>query len=162
MVSAISYAQYHLCSWYPSPFLPFLPPLLPPFLPLFPPSLCPFLSPPSLIRHIPHNLPNLAGPCNIKRRNSSLSQQEFLEKLVTKVKTTQLSNTFLVFYFLVRFAYTEPVILTGMSDQSVSNHFQVKQWTSDIILGMLFELWLYSYNCQSNGYDFLMQYLFRI
>ena len=98
---------------------------LPPFLPLFPPSPCPFLSPLSLLRHIPHNLPNLAGPCNIKRRNSSLSQQEFLEKLVTKVKTTQHSNTFLVFCFLVRFAYTEPVILTGMSDQSVSNHFQV-------------------------------------
>ena len=95
-------------------FSPFFPPSLP--------SLCPFLSPPSLLRHIPHNLPNLAGPCNIKRRNSSLSQQEFLEKLVTKVKTTQLSNTFLVFYFLVRFAYSEPVILTSWHVRSVAKY----------------------------------------
>ena len=93
----------------------------------------PFL--PSLLRYIPHNLPNLVGPCNIKRRNSSLSQLEFLEKLVTKVITTQHFYTIcLLFRFLVRFAYTEPVILTGMSDQSVRSHFQVKQLTSDVIL----------------------------
>ena len=108
-------------------------------LPSLPSSLLSFL--PSLLRYIPHNLPNLVGTCNIKRRNSSLSQLEFLEKLVTTCNynhTTFL--TCLLFCFLVRFAYTEPVILTGMSDQSVRNHFQVKQLTSDVIL-MLFELW---------------------
>ena len=46
---------------------------------------------------VQHNLPDLTGPCNIQKRNASLSQLEFLEK----------------------FAYTEPVILEGISDQTL-------------------------------------------
>lgn len=46
---------------------------------------------------VQHNLPNLSGPCNIQRRNASLSQLEFLEK----------------------YAYSEPVILEGVSDQTM-------------------------------------------
>ena len=44
---------------------------------------------------VAHNLPDLAEPCNIKRKNASLSQLEFLEE----------------------FAYSEPVILYELSDQ---------------------------------------------
>ena len=46
---------------------------------------------------VPHSLPDLTGPCTIQRRNASLSQLEFLEK----------------------FANTEPVILEGVSDQTL-------------------------------------------
>ena len=46
---------------------------------------------------IPHDLPDLGGPCNIQRRNASLSQLEFVEK----------------------FSRTEPVILEGVSDQTL-------------------------------------------
>ena len=31
-------------------------------------------------RHIPHTLPELVGECNIKRRNTSLSQMDFLRE----------------------------------------------------------------------------------
>ena len=46
---------------------------------------------------IPHSLPDLTGPCSIKVINSSLSDSDFLKM----------------------FAYTEPVVLKGMSDQSL-------------------------------------------
>ena len=49
---------------------------------------------------VPHNLTDLTGPCNIKRRNATLTQLEFLEK----------------------FSQTEPVILEGISDQNLFKH----------------------------------------
>lgn len=54
--------------------------------------------------YMPHSLPDLTGPCSIKVVNSSLSQSDFLKT----------------------FAYTEPVILKGMSEQSLFRSHSTK------------------------------------
>lgn len=53
---------------------------------------------------VPHNLPDLTGPCTIKRRNASLSQLEFQEE----------------------FSHTEPLVLEGISDQTLFREASTK------------------------------------